>query len=115
MTTWISTIRKAAKPHRCESCWRMIAKGEDYNRTACFDGGTTSTYIECTHCRAFADLARDDIDPNREGYDFYAIQDMECTSSQIAIWHTQWRQKWADGYQGKLVPIPAFEDTAVPA
>jgi hypothetical protein len=108
MTEWVATKRKARKPHHCESCWRTIDKGETYERTACFDGGRASAYIECVHCRAFAGLARDEIDPNHEGYDYYSISEMFCSSSDLAIWHGQWADKWRR-IDGTLMPIPSFD------
>src|SRR5437879_2896453 len=94
MTEWVSTIRKARKPHRCMSCDRLVDPGEEYYRTAVFDGGQASTYAECVHCRAFAVIARDEIDPYHEGYDYYSFAEMECTSSTIAILRGEWGQKW---------------------
>lgn len=108
MTEWVSTTRKAAKPHRCESCDRLIGKGEDYSRTACFDGGRTATYIECVHCRAFVQIVRDEIDPMHDGYDYYSISEMECTSPAIVIMRGEWGQKWRN-HDGSLMPVPSLD------
>lgn len=50
---------KARKDHRCEECWRVIPKGEKYERTSMKFDGDVSTIKTCIQCAEIRDAFRD--------------------------------------------------------
>lgn len=52
---WESDIRKAAKPHRCCECGRVIEKGQKYEYYSMLFDGSWSHYNTCLICMEIAD------------------------------------------------------------
>lgn len=50
-------LRTAAKPHRCEECWRTISKGETYQHAVGKWEGDFWAMKTCAHCAAFREIA----------------------------------------------------------
>lgn len=114
MTHWINAIRKALKPHICESCGRVIDKGEKYQRTFAIDSGDTWIYKECAHCTALVSLwCVWEYSGTGEGYTSDTIQEYRDeirTIPDARLW-AQWHRKWRRG-DGTLFPIPERSEVA---
>lgn len=108
MTHWSHTVRKARKDHICESCGRVIAKGEEYQRTFAADAGDCWVYKECLHCVALVSIwCLWEYSACGDSYtsdSFMEYRDEIRTIDDARLW-AQWHRKWRRG-DGTLFPVP---------
>ncbi|WP_066303274.1 hypothetical protein [Arthrobacter luteolus] len=98
--------RKARKPHTCQTCFRKIDIGEQYESRFGIDDGNPHRFKRCAHCVAVWSIWEpEDIDGliSDDGYDSWASSDARDLHElrNMVYFRRQWRRK-----DGTLYPLP---------
>ncbi len=99
MTTLLEdTTQAARKTHRCDSCGRMIEKGQTYHRQRCVDGGDAWTYKTHDHCRKASVYLWSQCIPGLEDDYMINVSDREREDRQTIFAHDPelYRAVWPD-------------------
>jgi len=105
---YCAQTRKAAKAHKCNECYRQIAKGESYRHThGLYDGYWMQNRV-CSHCQ----VATTWLSDNCGGYmDQGVCEDIEQHVDEyrrmdLARLAVGMRSKWKRIRREGLMPIP---------
>lgn len=100
--------RKARKPHKCHTCFRVIDTGEHYSTQFGVYYNVAQRFKQCTHCIAVWNIwMPEDGDGliSEDGYDCWA-SDAEARDvaelRAMVHFNQRWRRK-----DGTLHPVPA--------
>lgn len=107
---WTERLVRAAKPHRCGECDRVIEPSETYWRATSKYDGAIGTYKTCVHCR----VGHDWLSINCGGFSYHGLDEEmaehvdeypELGNGLLRI-QVGLRRKWRRFDQAGLMPIP---------